>query len=37
VTSGGKVAWTRRLGVAAEFAVGPMTREVLAIEEVPLT
>jgi tRNA(Ile)-lysidine synthase len=37
VTSGGKVAWTRRLGVAAEFAPGPMTREVVAIEEVPLT
>jgi len=36
-TSGGKVAWTRVLGVAAEFAAGPTTRKVVAIEEVPLT
>jgi len=37
VTSGGKIAWTRGLGAAAEFAVGPGTREGVAIEEVPLT
>jgi tRNA(Ile)-lysidine synthase len=37
VTSGGKIAWIRGLGVAAEFAVGPTTREAIAIEEVPLT
>ena len=37
LTSGGKIAWTRGLAVAAEFAAGPKTREVVAIEEVPLT
>jgi len=37
VTSGGKVAWSRGLAVAKEFAAGPSTRKVVVIEEVPLT
>jgi tRNA(Ile)-lysidine synthetase-like protein len=37
LTSGGKIAWTRGLPVAAEFAVGGTTRAGVVITEVSLT
>jgi len=37
VTSGGKIAWSRGLPVAKEFAASPSTRKGVVIEEVPLT
>ena len=37
LTSGGRIAWSRGLNVAAEFAATPMTRTGVLIEEVPLT
>jgi tRNA(Ile)-lysidine synthase len=36
VTSGGKIAWSRGLAVAKEFAASPSTRKGVVIEEVPL-
>jgi tRNA(Ile)-lysidine synthetase-like protein len=36
VTTGGKIAWVRGLGAAAEFAASQSTRRAVAIEEVPL-
>jgi tRNA(Ile)-lysidine synthase len=36
LTSGGKIAWSRGLPVAAEFAVGEWTRAGVRITEVPL-
>jgi len=37
LTSGGKIAWTRGLPVAADFAVGGSTRAGVVITEVPLS
>jgi len=37
LTSGGKIAWTRGLPVASEFAAGEATRAGVVITEVPLT
>ena len=37
LTSGGKIAWTRGLPVAAEFAAGSGTRAGVVITEVPLS
>ena len=37
LTSGGKIAWTRGLPVAAEFAAGSNTRAGVVITEVPLS
>jgi tRNA(Ile)-lysidine synthase len=37
LTSGGKIAWSRGLPVAAEFAVGESTRAGVRITEVPLS
>jgi hypothetical protein len=37
LTSGGEIAWTRGLPVAAEFAAGSSTRSGVVITEVPLS
>jgi len=37
LTSGGRIAWSRGLNVAAEFAATPRTRKGVLIEEVPVT